>query len=147
MEKLFNWVSIIIAAIGGFLAKIYGGVDGILITLIILVIADYITGVIKAIINKKLSSEIGAKGIAKKILIFVVVGMASVLQIYIITEAIPLREITIMFYLANEGISLLENAAEFIPIPQKLKDILLQLRDKNETAQIAVETDNKGREI
>lgn len=147
MEKLFNWVSIIIAAIGGFLAKIYGGVDGILITLIILVIADYITGVIKAIINKNLSSEIGAKGIAKKILIFVVVGIASVLQTNIITEAIPLREITIMFYLANEGISLLENAAEFIPIPQKLKDILLQLRDKNETAQIAVETDNKGREI
>jgi len=144
MEKMFNWISIIVAAIGGWLTSVYGGFDGIMIALAFLVIADYLTGLTKAILNRTLSSEIGYKGIVKKLFIFVVVAAACILQENVLSNAVPLREITIMFYIANEGISLLENAAEFIPIPQKLKDILLQLREKNEIQKV---TDEEGNEI
>ena len=131
MEKLFNWISVVAGVIGGVIANALGGFDGIMVALISVVILDYLTGVVKAIYTKKLSSEIGFKGIAKKIFIFLIVALACLVQ-GIVGDGIPVREIVIMFYIANEGISILENGAEVIPIPKKIKDILLQLRDKAE---------------
>lgn len=129
MEKVFNWISIVFAAVGGFLAAALGGWDKWLLALVAFVVIDYISGVLKAIFTKTLSSEIGFKGIFKKVLIFAVIAVAVILQ-NLIDNALPLRDIVLCFYLANEGISMLENLAEFVPIPGKLKDILLQLRSK-----------------
>ena len=128
MEKIFNWISIVAGLVGGIIANALGGFDGIMIALISVVVLDYLTGVVKAIYTKKLSSEIGFKGIAKKILILLIVALACAIQ-NIIDSSIPAREIVIMFYIANEGLSVLENCAELIPVPEKLKSILLQLRN------------------
>ena len=129
MEKYFNIVSIIIGIIGGFLCKHLGGFDMLLGVIITLVILDYITVVLKAIYDKKLSSEVGYKGIIKKVFIFIVIATAYEIQ-KITGDAIAIREMTLMFFIANEAISLLENAGKFIPIPDKLKAVLIQLRDK-----------------
>lgn len=130
MDKYFNEVSIIIGIIGGFICKHLGGFDMLLGVIITLVVLDYLTGILKAIYNKKLSSEVGYKGIIKKIFIFIVIATAYEVQ-KVTGNNIPLREMTLMFFIANEAISLLENAGEFIPIPDKLRDVLIQLRDKN----------------
>lgn len=129
MDKLFNWISVIGGVIGGFLAYWLGGWDVLLKTIVFLVIADYVTGCIKAIYNKRLSSEIGFKGLLKKIVMFIVIAVGYEIQL-LIGGSVPLREVIIMFYVANEALSILENAAEFVPVPDKLKEILLQLRDK-----------------
>lgn len=129
MDKIFNWISIIAAAIGGFLAKVLGGWDMLLVALVSLVILDYITGIIKAVYLKQLSSEIGYKGILKKIMMFMVVAAACVIG-RLTGEFVPLREAVIIFFVANEGLSLCENIGEFIPLPEKLKSVLLQLREK-----------------
>lgn len=130
MEKLLNWISLLLGFIGGFFAKIFGGYDILLTTIVLLAIIDYLSGVLKAIYNKKVSSSIGFKGIVKKIMMFTVIALACIIQ-KLLADSIPLREITISFFIANEGISLLENAAAIIPIPDRLKEVLLQLRDKN----------------
>ena len=131
LEKLFNEVSIVGGLVGGFLCSFLGGYDVILKSLIAIIILDYITGILKAIYNKKLSSQVGFKGLIRKIIIFIVVATAVIIQ-EVIGGVIPLRETVIIFFVCNEAISLLENASEFIPIPQKLKDVLIQLREKNE---------------
>lgn len=131
MEKYFNWISIIIGGIGGFFAGALGGWDMLLRTIVALVVLDYVTGLIKGAYTKQLSSEIGFKGILKKIMVFIVIATAYLLQ-KLIGESIPLREIVIMFFIANEGLSLLENAAVLIPIPEKIKDVLLQIREKGD---------------
>ena len=97
--------------------------------IVFLAVADYVTGVIKGIYTKTLSSETGFKGLLKKIVMFIVNVVAYTIQ-KLLNDTIALREIVIMFYICNEALSLLENAAMFIPIPDKLKDVLLQLRDK-----------------
>lgn len=130
IEKMFNGISIVGGIVGGFLCQWLGGWDVILKALIALVILDYVTGVLKAITNKTLSSQIGFKGLIRKIVIFIVVATAVIIQT-VVGNAIPLREVTIIFFLCNEGISLLENASEFVPIPDKLKDTLIQLREKD----------------
>lgn len=130
MEKYFNTVSIITGIIGGFLCKHLGGFDMLLGVIITLVTLDYLTGILKAIYNKQLSSEIGYKGIIKKIFIFIVIATAYEIQ-KVTGDSIPLREITLVFFISNESISLLENASEFIPIPTQLKNVLIQLRDKD----------------
>lgn len=130
--KLFNFMSTTVGILGGFLASLLGGFDKILIGLITLIVLDYITGICKAIITKRLSSSVGFRGIIKKIIVLIVVAVAVVIE-DVIGDGVPLREIVIMFFMCNEAISLLENASEFVPIPQKLKDILIQLRDKNNT--------------
>lgn len=129
MEKLFNWISVLIGVAGGAFAWAFGAWDKLLCTLITLIILDYITGLLKGWYTKKLSSEIGFKGIAKKVVILVMVVAANVLQ-SVTGDGVMLREIVIMFFIANEGLSLLENCAEINGnrIPQKLKDVLLQLR-------------------
>lgn len=131
MEKYFNEISVGIGLIGGFMCKFLGGWDMLLKAIVILVVLDYVTGLLKAVYNKSLSSEIGFKGLIRKIIIFVVIATAYVIQ-GIVGDAIPLREITILFFIANESLSLLENAGEFVPIPDKLKDTLIQLRDNKE---------------
>ena len=105
----------------------------LLLALLIFITADYITGVAKAIYKKQLSSEIGFKGSVKKVMIFVVIAVAVSVQ-RVINNAIPLREIVIVFFICNEALSILENAAEFTSIPPQLKSVLLQLRDKNANA-------------
>lgn len=129
MEKLFNWFSVAGGFIGGVITQHLGGWDVTLKALITLVILDYITGVLKAIATKTLSSEVGFKGLIRKIITFIVVAVAVVIQ-GVIGDAVPLREIVIIFFICNEGISLLENASEFVPIPEKLKETLVQLREK-----------------
>ena len=131
MTKLFNWISIVGGVVGGFFARYLGGYDDILRVLVILVVLDYITGVLKAISTKTLSSSVGFKGLIKKILIFAVVATAVSVQI-IVGDTVPLREIVIIFFICNEAISLLENASEFIPIPAQLREVLIQLREKSD---------------
>lgn len=128
MEKYFNTISVGFGLIGGFVCKLLGGWDMLLKAIVMLVILDYITGILKSIANKTLSSEVSFKGLVRKIVIFIVIATAYVIQ-GILGDEIPLREITILFFIANEGISLLENASEFVPIPKKLKDALIQLRE------------------
>lgn len=128
VEKMFNQISIIAGVVGGLAASYLGGWDMLLKTIVILAILDYGTGVLKGIYNKKLSSEIGYKGIIKKVMMFMVICAAYTLQAAI-SKQVPLREVTIMFFIANEGISLLENASELVPVPVKIKEVLLQLRD------------------
>lgn len=130
MDKLFNWISIVFGFIGGFLTYWLGGWDILIKTIVFLAVVDYITGIIKAVYLKELSSEIGFKGLLKKIVMFIVIAVAFVIQ-QLIGGTVPLREVVIMFYIANESLSLLENAAIFVPIPEKLKSVLLQIRDKN----------------
>lgn len=135
MAKLFNWVSVVGGVVGGFFARYLGGYDNILRALVILVILDYITGVLKGITTKTLSSAIGFKGLIKKIFIFIVVATGVIVQ-GVVGDSIPLREIVIIFFICNEAISLLENASEFVPIPAKLKDTLIQLRDKSDKGEL-----------
>ena len=131
MAKLFNTISLMGGVLGGFLCKILGGYDDILRALVVLVILDYITGVLKGIVTKTLSSAVGFKGLIKKVFIFIVVATGVIVQV-IVGDTIPLREMVIIFFICNEAISLLENSSEFVPIPKKLKDTLIQIRNKVE---------------
>lgn len=131
MDKLFNWISIVFGFVGGLLSYWLGGWDILLKTIVFLAVIDYITGIMKAVYLKQLSSEIGFKGLLKKIMMFIVIAVAFVIQ-QLIGGTVPLREVVIMFYIANEALSLLENAAIFVPIPDKLRDVLLQLRDNED---------------
>jgi toxin secretion/phage lysis holin len=133
MKAVWNWVQAAIAAIGGFLGWFLGGLDGFLYALIAFVVIDYLTGVMCAITDKKLSSEIGAKGIFKKVLIFVLVGVGHIVDSQVLGNGGAIRTAVIFFYLSNEGISILENAAHIgLPIPEKLKSILEQLHDRDD---------------
>lgn len=134
MKEIWNGIQVGIAAIGGWLGWFFGGADGFLYALVAFVMIDYITGVMCAIIDKKLSSEIGSKGIFKKVLIFALVGVGHIIDSQIIGDGGVLRTAVIFFYLSNEGISILENVGYIgLPVPQKLKDVLAQLNSKSET--------------
>lgn len=131
MDKIFNGISVITGLVGGVVAALFGSYDKVMCTLIILMVLDYAAGITKAVYTKSLSSEIGFKGILKKITMLIIVALANVVQ-NLTGGNIAVREIVIMFYIANEGISILENAAVILPkMPDKLKDILLQLRGDN----------------
>ena len=133
MKAIWNWIQVAFAAIGGFLGWFLGGLDGFLYALIAFVVIDYLTGVMCAIADKKLSSEIGAKGIFKKVLIFVLVGVGHIIDSQVLGDGGAIRTAVIFFYLSNEGISILENAAHIgLPIPEKLKSILEQLHDRDD---------------
>ena len=132
MNRIFNTASIVLGVFGGIMAQIFGAWDTVLCALLVIMVLDYITGVIKAVYQKKLSSEVGYKGILRKIMVLVVVALANVVQ-RLTGETAPLREMVIMFYIANEGISVLENAAEILPnMPNGIKDILLQIRGRDD---------------
>lgn len=131
MDKIFNWISVICGTIGGFIVSLLGGWDKLIMALIILMCLDYITGLIKAYYNKELSSQIGFKGLTKKVLILVIVAVSVVAENMLGIPAI--REIVIMFFTVNEALSILENAGAMgLPLPEKLKQALLQLRNKEE---------------
>ena len=133
MKQIWSVVQTAFTAVGGFLGWYLGGLDGFLYALIVFVVADYITGVLCAVYDKKLSSEVGFKGIAKKVLIFVLVGIGNIIDVSILKEGSAIRTAVIFFYLSNEGISILENAAHIgLPVPQKLKDILEQLHNRSD---------------
>ncbi len=128
-----NFLKTITSGTIGIAGFLIGDFDGLYKALLMLIIADYITGVIVAIVKKQLSSEVGAKGIAKKILMLIVVAVANVLDVQIIGGGAGLRNITIIFYAANEVISLLENTGKLgLPYPPKLLDVLEQLKSKEE---------------
>ena len=133
MKEIWTWIQAAFAAIGGFLGWFLGGMDGLLYALIAFVVVDYITGIMCAVIDKKLSSAVGFKGICRKVLIFALVGIAHILDINVIGTGSVLRTAIIFFYISNEGVSLLENAGHLgLPIPTKLKDVLAQLHDRSE---------------
>ena len=133
MKEFWNMIQIIFTAVGGWLGYFLGGCDGLLIALVVFAVTDYITGVMCAIADKKLSSEIGFKGICRKVIIFMLVGIAHVLDVNVIATGSVLRTAVIFFYLSNEGVSLLENAAHLgLPVPEKLKDVLEHVHDRAE---------------
>jgi toxin secretion/phage lysis holin len=138
MKEIWNKIQAALIVAGGFVGWFLGGFDGFLYALITFVVIDYITGVLCAIIDKNLCSKIGAKGIFKKVLIFVLVGVSHVIDTNVLgvvgnTDTNVLRTAVIFFYLSNEGISILENAAHIgLPIPEKLKDVLKQLHKREE---------------
>ncbi len=133
MKLFWNTIQFAFAAVGGWLGWFLGGCDGLLYALIAFVVIDYATGVMCAIVDRKLSSTVGFKGIFKKVLIFLLVGIGHILDTYVIGSGSVLRTATIFFYLSNEGVSLIENAAHLgLPIPAKLKAVLEQLHDRAE---------------
>lgn len=133
MKEFWNMIQFLFAGIGGWLGYFLGGCDGLLIALLLFVITDYITGVMCAIADKKLSSAVGFKGICRKVLIFLLVGIANILDMQVIGTGSVLRTAVIFFYISNEGVSLLENAGHLgIPIPVKIKSVLEQLHDRAE---------------
>lgn len=133
MKEFWNTIQVIFAAVGGWLGYFLGGCDGLLIALVVFVAADYITGVMCAVADKELSSAVGFKGICRKVLIFILVGIANVLDVQVIGTGSVLRTAVIFFYISNEGVSLLENAGHLgLPIPVKIKNVLEQLHNRAE---------------
>ena len=134
MKEFWNTIQLIFTAVGGWLGYFLGGCDGLLYALIACVVIDYITGVMCAINDKTLSSEVGFRGICRKVLIFLLVGIANILDVQVIGTGSVLRTAVIFFYISNEGVSLLENAAHLgLPVPEKIKTVLEQLHDRSES--------------
>ena len=136
IDLIWAKIQMAITAVGGWLGWFLGGCDGLIFALLAFVVIDYVTGVMCAVVDKKLSSAVGFKGIFKKILIFALVGIGHILDLYIIKSGSVMRTAVIFFYMANEGLSLVENSAHLgLPIPTKLKDVLKQLHDRAETKE------------
>ena len=132
MKDIWSWIQVMFSAIGGGLGMFCGGMDGFIYALIIFVVIDYITGVMCAVLQKKLSSEIGARGIFKKALIFGIVGVGHIVDSKLIGTGDAIRTVVVFFYLSNEGISILENAGKIgLPIPRKLKAVMEQLNKED----------------
>ena len=131
MKQIWSGIQIAFTAFGGFLGWFLGGFDGFLYALIAFTVIDYITGVMCAITDKNLSSSIGFKGICRKVLIFTLVGIGNIVDVYVLGQGGVLRTAVIFFYPSNEGVSILENSAHLgLPIPEKLKEVLEQLHER-----------------
>jgi len=131
MKEFWLMIQTVFTGLGGWIGYYLGGCDGLLYALIAFVIVDYLTGVMCAIADKKLSSNVGFKGICRKVLIFLLVGIANIIDVQVIGQVGILRTAVIFFYLSNEGVSLLENAGHLgLPIPEQLKTVLEQLHDR-----------------
>ena len=131
MKDVWNVVQVVFAAVGGGIGWFFGELDGFFYALLAFVVIDYLTGVMCAIVDRSLSSEVGFRGIFRKVLIFVMVGAGHILDAQVIGLGDALRTAVIFFYISNEGVSLLENAAHIgLPVPEKLKDVLAQLHDR-----------------
>ncbi len=136
MKEFWNTIQLIFTAVGGWLGYFLGGCDGLLYALIAFVTIDYITGVMCAVIDRKLSSAVGFKGIFRKVLIFLLVGIANIIDVQVVGTGAVLRTAVIFFYISNEGVSLLENAGHLgLPIPEKIKTVLEQLHDRAENGK------------
>ncbi len=136
MKEFWNMVQMVFAAVGGWLGYYLGGCDGLLLALVAFSAADYLTGVMCAVSDRKLSSNVGFKGICRKVLIFLLVGIANILDVHVIGTGSVLRTAVIFFYISNEGVSLLENAAHLgLPVPEKIKAVLEQLHDRAEKTE------------
>ena len=132
MKEFWNTIQLVFTGISGWLGYFLGGWDGLLYALIAFVAIDYVTGVMCAISNHTLSSEVGLKGICRKVLIFLLVGIGSILDAHVIGSGSVLRTAVIFFYISNEGVSILENAARLgLPVPEKIKVVLEQLHDRS----------------
>lgn len=133
MKEFWNMIQLMFTAVGGWLGWFLGGCDGLLYALIAFVAIDYITGVMCASNDHSLSSEVGFRGICRKVLIFLLVGIANILDVNVIGTGSVLRTAVIFFYISNEGVSLMENAAHLgLPVPEKIKVVLEQLHDRAE---------------
>ena len=133
MKQIWSGIQIAFTAFGGFLGWFLGGVDGFLYALIAFTVIDYITGVMCAITDKKLSSSVGFKGICRKVLIFTLVGIGNIVDVYVLGQGGVLRTAVIFFYLSNEGVSIMENSAHLgLPIPAKLEEVLEQLHERGD---------------
>lgn len=131
MKDVWNVVQVVFAAVGGGIGWFFGELDGFFYALLAFVVIDYLTGVMCAIVDRSLSSEVGFRGIFRKVLIFVMVGAGHILDAQVIGSGEALRTAVIFFYISNEGVSLLENAAHIgLPVPEKLKEVLAQLHDR-----------------
>ena len=136
MKEFWNTIQFIFTAVGGWLGYFLGGCDGLLYALIAFVAIDYITGVMCAVIDRKLTSAVGFKGIFRKVLIFLLVGIANIIDVQVVGTGAVLRTAVIFFYISNEGVSLLENAGHLgLPIPEKIKTVLEQLHDRAENGK------------
>ena len=136
MKEFWNMIQMVFAAVGGWLGYYLGGCDGLLLALVAFTAADYLTGVMCAVSDRKLSSNVGFKGICRKVLIFLLVGTANILDVHVIGTGSVLRTAVIFFYISNEGVSLLENAAHLgLPVPEKIKAVLEQLHDRAEKTE------------
>ena len=136
MKQFWNTIQLVFSALGGWLGYFLGGCDGLLYALIAFVVIDYLTGVMCAITDKKLSSAVGFKGIFRKVLIFLLVGIANVIDVEVIGTGAVLRTAVIFSYISNEGVSLLENAGHLgLPVPEKIRSVLEQLHDRVENGK------------
>ena len=133
MKEFWLIVQGILAALGGWIGWYVGGCDGLMYALVVCVVVDYVTGVMCAVADRKLSSAVGFRGICRKVLIFLLVGLGHAVDVYVIGAGAVLRTAVIFFYISNEGVSLLENASRLgLPVPGRLKKVLVMLHDKAE---------------
>lgn len=131
MKEFWSIIQLSFAGVGGWLGYFLGGHDGLIIALLLFTVIDYVTGIMCAVADKKLSSSVGFRGIFKKVLIFMLVGIANIIDVQVVKSGSVLRTAVIFFYLSNEGLSLIENATHLgLPVPDKLKSVLEQLHDK-----------------
>ena len=134
MIEFWNTIQFVFAVLGGWLGYFLGGCDGLLYALLAFVVIDYLTGMMCAINDHTLSSEVGFRGICRKVLIFLLVGIANILDVSVIGSGSVLRTAVIFFYISNEGLSLVENAAHLgLPVPEKIKAVLEQLHARAES--------------
>ena len=133
MKEFWNTIQLVFAVLGGWLGYCLGGCDGLLYALLAFVVIDYLTGIMCAINDRTLSSEVGFRGICRKVMIFLLVGIANILDVSVIGSGSVLRTAVIFFYISNEGLSLVENAAHLgLPVPEKSKAVLEQLHDRTD---------------
>ena len=136
IELVWAKIQTAITLLGGWLGYFVGGWDGMLIALVVLMALDYITGVMCAIADHKLSSAVGFKGICRKVFMLMLVGVANIVDVHVVGSGNALRAAVICFYLSNEGVSILENAAHIgLPVPEKLKIVLEQLHSREEKSK------------
>ncbi|HAP4603854.1 TPA: phage holin family protein [Enterococcus faecalis] len=131
MERYLNTITMLLSIFGGIVVRLLGGLDQLLDVFLFLIIVDFITGWIKAIATKELSSRIGMLEIAKKVTMLFVVAVAVRVE-KVVGNNLPIREMVLIFYIANEGLSFFENIATFIPMPKKLKELFIQLKNKDD---------------
>lgn len=131
MQNASEWIKVVLAAIGGGLAWFFGPWDVLISVLVGFIAVDYLLGVINAGMKKELSSEIGFKGLLRKVVIFLLVDVGALLDKVMPGGNGAIRAAVCTFYIANEGLSILENAGALgLPLPPKLKGILKQLEEE-----------------